>query len=147
MTRIWKHLISLGGLVSNPQSHGWGRGRQTDRGRERDRGETLCSFCQGQMVRAALVLHGFSLSACQAVTHTHTRTNDYLSLFALCCVWWPRLIRLIFYLSASVITVFHLNVLLGLRNSLWFTLSFRWFVICQTLCSRQSHKYIPSPTL
>lgn len=76
MTGIWKCLISLDGWVSNPQANEQGR----ERGTERETVEEHCSFCQGQMVRAALVLH--APSACQAMTRTqHTHGHSYLSLF------------------------------------------------------------------
>ncbi len=54
---------------------------ERERERERETVKEHCSFCQGQMVRAALVLH--SLSACQAMTHTHmhAHTQNYLILF------------------------------------------------------------------
>lgn len=67
MTGIWKCLISLDGWVSNPQAS------EQERATERETVEEHCSFCQGQMVRAALVLH--TPSACQAMTHIRIHTQ------------------------------------------------------------------------
>lgn len=150
MTGIWNRLISLDGWVSNPPAND--RGREWQRERERERGETLFILPRPDGEGSFGAARPLCPSGRDTHTHKQTQLPQPVCTAVVLSPWWPkpvRLIRLIFYLSLWRYHCFKSQRVAGIKRQFLVCILLVWIVgnlfFCVRMCVIQGwgeHKHV-----